>query len=79
MSLLSKVKKGDNFMNQESTSKIFKNNVLMVEKFIEHNIDNGNITKQSNIQDLLDIINQVKEFYIPMYSRIEEYVNKIIT
>jgi hypothetical protein len=58
----------------DKISLIMKNHINDVENFINYSIGNGNITKDTTIEEFLNIIQQIKEYYIPICESVENYI-----
>jgi len=53
---------------------LMRKHVDNVEKFIKHNLDNGNINENTTIKELLELISSINECYIPIVESMEKYV-----
>lgn len=54
-----------------SDTEMAKDYIKMMELFINHNLDNGYITKETTVEELLKLINNVKTNYIPMLEKMK--------
>lgn len=46
------------------------------EEFLNHNLGLGYITKDTTVEELLEFISNVKYNFLPMFSKIENIINK---
>jgi len=46
------------------------------EEFLNHNLKLGYITKDTTVEELLEFISNVKYNFLPMFSKIENIINR---
>ena len=53
-----------------------ENNLKIIKKFINHNLNNKSITKDTTIEELLMYINNIETNYLPLMKEIKKIVKE---
>jgi flagellar biosynthesis/type III secretory pathway protein FliH len=62
-------------MEENKKNQSLENKMKLVELFIIHNIDLGNIAFDSSVKDLISLTKNIQNQYIPMLNNLDKYFN----